>query len=598
MISKLFRLLTDPFRRSIRNKLIFTMIFLSVVPIIAVTALAAENNRKSMETEVISTNLSNMKWTGIYLGEQFAQLNNLIYTVLISPHLSDYLASTEGSVLYNPYAAQKNIMDTLNNLFYSAGNHVVGAGLYLREPGKLFNINANQYDLKSTKVIPSPYKRLFDENKDFIIQSTSGDDGQFQLVRSINRFENRDKLGGISLNIRWSMLDQTLALIGRGEEHRVLIAGDDGSVLYQPIGESPSPEIMDRVKHATGGQGYFKLPKAYVFYNTIDPVGLKLVTIIPTSFINKSAQSTMRFGLLVGAISIAVSILIAILLAWRTATPIVTLARSMQGLGLIKETELPQSNRVDEIGLLETKLYNMSYRIREHIKTEYSMNLEKKTAELKALQAQINPHFLQNTLQMIGSMLFTKKPAESYEIIRSLSDMFRYVIRDPNDLASLKAEMEHLNNYMLIQNQRFSSRLSYSIDIDELALACSIPKLTLQPIVENAFFHGLENKSGSWELSVSVAHVQDSVHIRIQDNGVGIQEKKLADLERRLNNQSGQVWTRGNRIGIQNVASRIAMHFGTSYGITVESEHGAGTLVTVIIPKEGRGELGDKSIDR
>ncbi|WP_138753150.1 sensor histidine kinase [Paenibacillus sinopodophylli] len=593
MITKLIRLLTNPFRRSIRNKLIFTMIFLSVVPIIAVTALAAENNRKSMETEVITTNLSNMKWTGVYLGDQFAQLNNLIYTVMISPHLSEYLASTEGSSLYNPYTAQKNIMDTLNNLFYSAGNHVIGTGLYLKEPAKLFNISANQNDLKSTSVVPSPYNILFEENKDFIILSTSGDDGQFQLVRSINRFENRDKLGGISLNIRWSMLDQTLALIGRGEAHKVLIAGDEGNVLYQPLGEKPSDEIMSRVNQVTDDHGYFKMPKEYVFYNTIDPVGLKLVTIIPTSFINKSAQSTMQFGIIVGLISIVVSIAIAILLAWRTATPIVTLARSMQGLGIIKETELPQSNRVDEIGLLETKLYNMSYRIKEHIKTEYSINLDKKTAELKALQAQINPHFLQNTLQMIGSMLFTKKPAESYEIIRSLSDMFRYVIRDPNDLASLKAELEHLNNYMLIQQQRFSTRLNYTTDIDERALACLIPKLTLQPIVENAFFHGLENKSGKWELSVSVAHIRDAVHIRIQDNGIGIEDKKLVDLQRRLNYQSGQVWTRGNRIGIQNVASRIVMHFGTAYGITVESKHGEGTIVTVIIPEEARGELID-----
>lgn len=118
--------LTEPFRRSIRNKLILTMIILAVVPIVTITALAAENSRRSMEAEVISTNLSNMKWTGVYLGDQFAQLNNLIYTVLISPHLSEYLANVEESSLSSQFAAQRNIIDTLTNLFYSAGNHVVG----------------------------------------------------------------------------------------------------------------------------------------------------------------------------------------------------------------------------------------------------------------------------------------------------------------------------------------------------------------------------------------------------------------------------------------------------------------------------------------
>ncbi|WP_139991549.1 sensor histidine kinase [Paenibacillus paridis] len=592
MLERLIRIVTDPFRRSIRNKLIFTMIFLSVIPIVAVTVLATENNRKSMEEEVISTNLSNMKWTGIYLGDQFTLLNNMIYTVLISPHLNDYLASTEGSTIYNQFAAQKNIMDTLSNLFYSAGNQVTGVELYLSEPRKLFTISSFQYDLETPLTIPEPYKQLVEQQKDLIIRSQAAS-GEFQLIRSINRFENRDKLGGISLKIKWSMLDQTLDLIGRGEEHKVLIAGEDGDILYQPFGEKPSDEVMAMVQKTGEGQGYFRMPKEYVFYNSIESVGLKLVTIIPTSFINKSSQSTMHFGLIIGAITIVLSIVVATLLAWRTATPIVTLARSMQGLGLIKETELPQTTRVDEIGLLETKLYNMSYRIREHIKTEYSMNLEKKTAELKALQAQINPHFLQNTLQMIGSMLFTKKPIESYEIIRSLSDMFRYVIRDPNDLATLKAEMDHLNNYLLIQKQRFSSRLTFSIDIDETAMICRIPKLTLQPIVENAFMHGLENKSGDWHLQIRINCEQETVKIQISDNGVGMSEAKLTSLQKRLHNQTGQLWTHGNRIGIQNVATRIQMHFGASFGIAMESELNKGTTVTVIIPMERGGELHD-----
>ncbi|CAM4350099.1 sensor histidine kinase [Paenibacillus alkaliterrae] len=593
MLTKLMCKVMEPFRRSIRNKLIFTMIILSVVPIIAVTGLAAENNRKTMESEVISTNLSNMKWTGIYLGEQFAQLNNLIYTVLISPHISDYLANTEEASLSIQFAAQKNIIDTLTSLFYSAGNHVIGAQMYLDDPNKLFTINATQSDIESVPGIPSLYKPLFEHNKDFIIQSDGSEGDEFQLVRSINRFENQEKLGGISLNIRWSMLDQTLDLIGRGVQHKVLIAGPDGRILYQPEGEAPTEETMKRINHAGDGQGYFRLPDQYVFYNTIDPVGLKLIKIIPTSFINQSALATMRFGIIVGAISVAVSILIAILLAWRTATPIVRLARSMQGLGLIRETEVQVSNRLDEIGLLETKLNNMSSRIKEHIKTEYSISLEKKTAELKALQAQINPHFLQNTLQMIGSMLFTKKPAESYEIIRSLSEMFRYVIRDPDDLASLKSELDHLNNYMLIQQQRFSSRLTYTIEVDETLLTCAIPKLTLQPIVENAFFHGLDTKSGNWKLDVALYREQSMVHIQIRDNGVGIRSDKLAELRKRLSNQSGQVWTHGQRIGIQNVASRIHLHFGTEYGIWVDSELDRGTAVTVRIPMEAGRDRDD-----
>ena len=595
MVAKWMTRFTEPFRRSIRNKLILTMIILAVVPIVTITALAAENNRRSMEAEVISTNQSNMKWTGIYLGDQFAQLNNLIYTVLISPHLSDYLANDEEASLSSQFAAQKNIIDTLMNLFYSAGNHVIGVELYLKESNKLFTINASQSDIESPDGIPPHYKTLFEQNKDFMIRSDGSDDSKFQLIRSINRFENQDKLGGISLEIRWGVLDQTLNLLGRGEEHTVLIAGPSGEVLYQPWGQAPSQQTLQEVADRGDEQGYFRGKHEYVFYNTIDPVGLKLITIIPNSFINQSALATMNFGLLVGGISVMVAILIAVLLAWRLATPLVNLARSIQGFGLMKDKEVQLSTRLDEIGFLETKLYQMSHRIREHIKNEYMISLEKKSAELKALQAQINPHFLQNTLQMIGSMLFKSKPAESYEVIRSLSDMFRYIIREPDDLAPLQAELEHLNNYMQIQQQRFSTRLTYITHIDENTLKSLIPKLSLQPIVENAFFHGLELQPGQWELEVTAVCEHNHVIIRIRDNGIGIEESKLNEMRGRLSLQSGGLWTSGDRIGLHNVASRIHMHFGQHYGISVESMPGQGTTVMVTIPLEGSLNNHDQS---
>ncbi|KWX76336.1 histidine kinase [Paenibacillus riograndensis] len=584
MLAKWMMKLSGPFRRSIRNKLILTMIGLAVLPIVAITALAAENSRRSMEAEVISTNLSNMKWTGVYLGDQFAQLNNLIYTVLISPHLSDYLANAGEASLSSQFTAQRNITDTLTNLFYSAGNHVVGVELYLKEYNKLFTVNASQSDIESPAGIPAPYKLLFDQNKDFMITTDSADGAKFQLIRSINRFENQEKLGGISLQIRWGVLDQTLDLLGRGNEHTVLIAGADGKVLYQPWGSAPTAGILHRIAGTSETQGYFRSDHEYVFYNTIEPVGLRLVTVIPNSFINKSALATMNFGLIIGAVSVVVAILLAAVLAWRLATPIVSLARSIQGFGMMKEREVRLSTRVDEIGLLETKLDQMSHRIREHIRTEYMISLEKKSAELKALQAQINPHFLQNTLQMIGSMLFKNSPAESYEVIRSLSDMFRYIIREPEDLAPLRAELNHLNNYMQIQQQRFAARLNYSLEVDEAALGSFIPKLSLQPIVENAFFHGLEPQEGPWELEVKVARAGEDTVIIIRDNGVGIEPDRLAELQGRLTRRSGKLWTHGERIGLSNVASRIQLHFGDSYGIQVESREGQGTTVTVTIP--------------
>ncbi|MNJ53363.1 Sensor histidine kinase YehU [compost metagenome] len=180
-------------------------------------------------------------------------------------------------------------------------------------------------------------------------------------------------------------------------------------------------------------------------------------------------------------------------------------------------------------------------------------------------------------------------------MIRSLSQMFRYVIRGQNDLATIRMELDHLNNYMHIQMQRFSPRITYEVDCDPEAADCRIPKLTLQPIVENAFQHGLDKKSGDWRLKVQAQRNEQGVLIIVEDNGVGMDASTLEDLQKSLHRETDQIWNIGDRIGLSNVASRIKMHFGLQYGVSVESEPGVGTRVSIQIP---RMKEGDSSYDQ
>lgn len=589
MFDRLRRRVIDPFKTSIRNKLILTMMVIAVVPVVVVTGLAAENSTTSMEEQVIGTNLSNMKWTGIYLGEQFAGLNNLIYSIQISPALSDYLTLSEEGAPAGRFTAQQNLFNTLKNVYYTGGNHLVGVMLYLHDTHTLFTINSMQNDVETVSDTPGVFQDLLKQNKDFIVETNGSDPGKFQLIRSINRFENQEKLGYISMEVLWSYFDQTMNLLGGGEGQPVFVTDQNGRVLYGD-GDALSSDAVMALKNAgDSGPGYFRADQEFVFYNTIDPVGLKLVKIVPVSSINQSARATMNYGLIVGAVSAAVSALFAFYFAWKTTKPIIGLARAMRRLDLTKENALPRVRRKDEIGLLEANFSMMAQRIREHINTEYRIRLEKKTAELKALQAQINPHFLQNTLQMIGGMAFSEKPVESYEMIRSLSEMFRYVVRDPNNLASLRAELEHLHHYMNIQQRRFGKRLHYELEVSEEVLDCRIPKLTLQPLVENAFIHGLDQKAGGWYLGVTIKPEPAGVLILIRDNGTGMEPAQLYRLRSQLHRDLEQVWTQGTSIGLINVASRIQMYFGADYKVNIASEAGKGACVYLHIPDQKEG---------
>lgn len=596
MFNEFYRRLIDPFKRSIRNKLILTMTLVAVLPVIVITAVAAENARSSMEAEVMDTNRVNMNWASVYLAEQFTRMNNIIYSIQISDELHQYLALGQEAPASSRFDEQKAVFNMLNSVYYSAGNYVFGVELYLKEQDTLFTFNSMESRIKTVADIPQGYHKLFAEHKDFTIINDPIDPQKFHMTRSMNRFEDQAQIGAISLEIKWAEFNQTLELLDSRGDYTAYIGDSSGHPVYQPNSSiQPSDEALKQLSETKNNAGFIRTAQEYIFYHDIESTGLRVIKIVPDHVINESALETMKYGLVVGGVATVVSVALAALVAWRTSKPIVRLANSMKGIQLIKDRKVERSGRVDEIGLLEKNLHGMASRIREHIRDNYLMNLEKQTAELKALQSQIHPHFLQNTLQMIGGMVYSQKPADSYKVIRALSEMFRYIVRAPDGLVPLQSELDQLEHYMLIQKQRFATRLEYKLEITGELRECYIPKLSLQPIVENAFLHGLEKKPGEWKLGIEVFcdPQQGMVTIQICDNGMGMEPDRLAEMQsklERITRHTDRVWSSGTSIGLLNAASRMVMHFGPDYGIRMESELGQGTKVIVTIPCTTGGE--------
>jgi two-component system sensor histidine kinase YesM len=592
VFTELYRRLIDPFKRSIRNKLILTMTLVAVLPVIVMTAVAAENARSSMEAEIMDTNRVNMNWASVYLAEQFTRMNNIIYSIQISDELHQYLALNREAPAATRFDEQKAVFNMLNSVYYSAGNYVFGVELYLKEQDTLFTFNSMESRIKTVADIPEGYFELFAEHKDFTIMNDPKDPQKFHMTRSMNRFEDQAQIGAISLEIKWAEFNQTLELLDSRGDYTAYIGDSLGHPVYQPNSSiQPSDEALKQLSETKDNAGFIRTAQEYIFYHDIESTGLRVIKIVPDHVINESALETMKYGLVVGGVATVVSVALAALVAWRTTKPIVKLANSMKGIQLIKDRKVERSGRVDEIGLLEKNLHGMASRIREHIRDNYLMNLEKRTAELKALQSQIHPHFLQNTLQMIGGMVYSQKPADSYKVIRALSEMFRYIVRAPDGLVSLQSELDQLEHYMLIQKQRFASRLEYKLEMKGELRECYIPKLSLQPLVENAFLHGLEKKPGEWKLNIEVFcdPQQGRVTIQICDNGMGMEPDRLEEMQsklERITRHTDRVWSSGTSIGLLNAASRMVMHFGPDYGMRMESKLGQGTKVIVTIPAQ------------
>ncbi len=225
-----------------------------------------------------------------------------------------------------------------------------------------------------------------------------------------------------------------------------------------------------------------------------------------------------------------------------------------------------------------------------------SMNAIKLTnthAEYRALQNQINPHFLYNTLEAIRSDAICEGSDNIANITEALARFFRYTISNVNSMVTLEAELSNSDNYFAIQNFRFGDKINLKINMDEedmSILEYEIPKLTLQPIIENAIIHGLEHKVGRGTIEIDITATEDRLNIRITDDGVGMEEEVLNGINERLNGIYAQGAAKRNNtekggIGLINVNNRIKLQFGEKYGLRIYSIKDFGTSVEVTLPQ-------------
>jgi two-component system, sensor histidine kinase YesM len=236
----------------------------------------------------------------------------------------------------------------------------------------------------------------------------------------------------------------------------------------------------------------------------------------------------------------------------------------------------------DEIGMLSRHYNTMIGRIDELIKEIKENYKARQDLEKLVLQSQINPHFLFNTLNSIRNIAIIQNSNTVAQSLKSLITLLQSSIRIGQDFITISEEIEQIKNYVEIQKLRYCDRFDVGYEIDEHLLDCQVLKFSLQPIIENAIFHGIEAKDGPGLIKINIQQNDKNVVYRIEDNGIGFDEKQLAKISKDLDDE---IRTRGfNQIGLKNVQDRIHMFFGPEYGIVIESEYGKGTIVIMTIP--------------
>jgi two-component system sensor histidine kinase YesM len=264
--------------------------------------------------------------------------------------------------------------------------------------------------------------------------------------------------------------------------------------------------------------------------------------------------------------------------------PINTLLISMQRFQEGHFDEKVHFKYNDEIGILGQRYNVMVDNIQSLVNTVYKLKITEKDAKLKALQAQINPHFLYNTLDAIYWKAQKSRNDEIGEMLYALSQLFRLILNSGKDLTTVDREVHMVECYLLLQKRRYDKKFNYSIDVDKELYDYNIPKLVLQPFIENSIAHGIKPNNMTGNLSISGVLADDMMLFKIEDDGCGIPAEKLAHIYEELNSDAEYTVNSEGGYAIKNVAERLKLRYGDACCLEIISSETKGTIVTLAIP--------------
>ncbi|HEY5587240.1 MAG TPA: sensor histidine kinase [Ruminiclostridium sp.] len=373
----------------------------------------------------------------------------------------------------------------------------------------------------------------------------------------------------------------------------IFFSRDDGRILYEnkPLFEGDYLDIGIIKKFAGSSSGKeittISKVKYLVTYNTSVVTGWKILLITPYSELVKDTRKLIMVCLLLSFISLVVTGFISYGFARMIYHPIKNLQTGMTEVKNGNFNFQLETDSYDELGQLVIGFNSMISTIRILIFEKYKEKIARKDAEYKYLQAQINPHFMYNTLQTIKGMAVVYKVPDISNVAKALAKMLRYSLDGNRKTVAIRNEVENMICFMEIQKKRFKDLVNYEIEIDEGVFSCSIIKLILQPIAENSITHGIEKKGSKGIIKVTGYFKGENICIEILDNGEGMTAEELELLLNNINSSDeNEVDTssNNNNIGLKNINQRLKLVYGQEYGLRIESIKGEWTSVKIEIP--------------
>lgn len=421
------------------------------------------------------------------------------------------------------------------------------------------------------------------------------------IMATIKQRITHEVIGFIVIDLDDSIVEKFTNEVTIGKTGYFYVTDQAGNVIFTPSklsgsGKPYSPSALALLTAGRLGQERDSFVQEtegkprFVVYSTSRFTGWKIVGNAPLQEIVEDANKIRQLIFASVALSIAFTITLYFFITSRLTRPIQLLKNKMRqaASGYLDAKVKPAGK--DEIADLGSSFNIMLEKIKGLLDQSIKEQELIQKAELRTLQAQINPHFLYNTLDSIVWMAEAGKNEQVIQIVQAFSRFFRVSLNKGRDWISIKSEIEHVRSYLIIQQIRYRDILDYEISVEPELQAYAILGMTLQPLVENALYHGIKNKRGKGLIRV-IGHTENGqdIVLSVEDNGIGMNEAKLAELRASLDrsrDQAEEAGETGGGFGLHNVHQRIRLYFGERYGVEIESREGEGTRVSVRIPKK------------
>lgn len=591
---------------SIRTRLIIMVILIATVPIVFSTIIATNNIRDFSTRENINANMARISWGATYLDELIAQLDRMFYSLQINDELGESIQNLGSDNVSERFDSQIYATDTMATAYYANSRKIDELIYYSDSIKQTFAVSYKVLgDIRSLDQLEAYWGRLETSDTNIYFEPYGKD---IYAVHSLNRFQDQKMYGGLAVRVVDDVWEEMLRFLEPVGQEKVFILNDEYELVAGTGDRMFLNGFLTMLEDEADGEEVFfheaemiVFESQYYFVQDVDESKLRIVKSVPISQIRAGEINTIRAAILIMVLTILVAVILSIIFSFRVSKPIVELAKTMRSADL-EGLEIANRQSIDEVDLLENGYLQMVQRLKDLIQEEYQHEIELKNAQLLALQAQINPHFLNNTLNLIGGMALEKDAPEIYDMARSISDLLRYSVKDSDELVSLGDELKHVSNYLKIQQKRYEGRCSVNYDLLDGVADLLVPKFILQPIVENAFEYGLQPKVGEWRLDIRVFKAGIDVGIAVRDNGVGMSEERLTRLREQLDlSKTAELNSRkydrqplagdnkgGTGIGLKNVAMRLKLKFNEKSGIRVFSKEGKGTMVVLVVRSEER----------